>query len=100
MKLELKFDYRHFLKKVSYVLSKNKILLSSIVVLIVGVFVIQRINQLTAVEVDQAHKTKRLEEIKRVEFDQASIDAITKLNSSSVEITSDFTNRTNPFSDN
>ena len=99
MKLEVNFNIQEFEQKALQVVSKNRIVLSSAVVLVVCGFVLLRINSLTATELDESHKSALLEEINTVDFDQDSIDAISNLNNSSVEITSDFTDRNNPFVD-
>jgi hypothetical protein len=97
MNLEVSFDYKKILRTTLLFLSQYRILISSLILLLVGMFVLQRINTLTATELDESYRLEKLAEINRVVFDQESIDEIVKLNNSSVEITSNFTDRNNPF---
>lgn len=98
--MNLKLDYKKMLKRILTILSANRIIFSSLILLVIGGLVLLRINSLTELDVDEEHKAESLKSIKVVEFDQDSIDAINDLNQSSVDITSDFTDRNNPFVDN
>jgi hypothetical protein len=102
MKLEVSsFDYKKSLSNLLSLIIKNRIIFTSILLLLVGGFALERMIKLTVAEIDDSYKEKRLSEINRVDFDQDSIDAIYKLNESRINISSDInTDRDNPFKDN
>ena len=100
MNLELGFDVKTLPNKVGHFFSDNRIIITSLLLLVIGGLVLLRINQLTLSEIDENYKNERLQQINLVEFDEEAIDEITKLNNSDVEVTSDFTDRNNPFVDN
>ncbi len=97
MKLDMGFDYKKIINTLLNFGSRYRIIITSALLLLVGGYVLQRINTLTVTELDIDYKNQRISEIERVEFDQDSIDAIVELNESDVNITSDFAERNNPF---
>jgi hypothetical protein len=99
MNLEIGFDYKNLLNTATERLLKYRVLITALVLLAGGAFVLTKINQLTETEVDQNYKAKQLQEINVVQFDEDAIDEIKNLNESNINITSDFTNRNNPFAD-
>lgn len=100
MKIDTNFDYKRLLNKAGKFLAKNNIVVTSVIILGVGVFVLQRINTITNPKLDQKHLNKQLSDLQTVTFDQESIEKIEALENSKVDITSDFEDRDNPFSDN
>lgn len=98
MKLE-RVDYRELGKRIGNILLVNKVVITAVVMLAVGVLVLQRINQLTEPEVDSAHLKEQINSVDEVVFDEEAITQITELQETNIEITSEFTDRDNPFVD-
>ena len=98
MKLE-NIDYQEALRKAGHFILENKIIVTSVLMLSIGVFVLQRINGLTEPEVHQGHLQSQLNSVEEVTFDEKAIEQITELNETNINITSDFTDRNNPFVD-
>lgn len=92
-------DYRKANKQVFLFVVKNRIILTSLLVLGIGVLASTRITTLTNPEVDTAHLAEQLTTIQSVQFDQDAIERITKLRDSNIDIESNFTDRNNPFNE-
>jgi hypothetical protein len=100
MKINTTFNYREIIKRIGVFLAKNKIIVTSLVILAVGLFVLHRISILTHPEVDQKHLNEELSKLQGVSFDEEAIKKIDELENSSINIKSDFSDRDNPFADN
>lgn len=99
MNVSVGFDYKKLIKQALAGAAKFKIVLTMTALLLLGGFVLLSINSLTTTELDKDYRDKQLQEIKVVEFDEESIEAIEGLSDTNVRINSDFTNRNNPFSE-
>lgn len=94
-----KINYRQLGQAaVSYVL-KNRTIIASLIILAVGAYSINRITELSQPEIDSSKLNKQLAELKQIQFDEEAIERIQKLNSSNVNIESNFTDRNNPFNE-
>lgn len=75
----------------------NKVLVTSMLLLAFGSFAVIRVNRLTMTAVDEGHLKQELSNVESVTFNQSAITQIKSLNDTNIEITSEFTNRNNPF---
>lgn len=91
------FDYRKVGRQAGQFLIKNRVIASSLVLLVVGVLALNRITSLTKPEIDSSHLAKQLETLQEVTFDEEAIERISSLRESNIEIESQFTTRNNPF---
>ena len=98
MKIE-SVNYREQLQKAGHFILINKIVVTSVTMLVIGIFVLHRINSLTAPTVHDGHLKELLKSVDEVTFDDAAIQQISELNETNIQITSDFTDRDNPFVD-
>jgi len=98
MKLK-NIDHKELIRNIGRILLSNKIIVTSAIILGVGVLVLQRIIMLTDPSVDKKHLKEQLSIVEEVKFNDEAIEQITKLNDTNINITSDFTDRNNPFVD-
>ncbi len=99
MKLE-SIDLKQLLRTAGHVILVNRVVVTSILILGVGVVLLQRINQVTHVETDEAYLKEKRAGLDIVEFDQEAITRISNLESTDINIGSETdTGRDNPFDD-
>ena len=80
-------------------LSKYKLLITSLAILLIIGSVVVRISELSNPELDQDRLSEQQLTIKRVNFNEEAVQTILDLIDSNVDIGSEFTNRNNPFAE-
>jgi len=93
-------NIKSLFKKIMNVITVNRTLFTAMIILLAGSFILIRINSYSRPKLDEVYLKEQLLTLTNIEFDQVAIDKIQELVKTNVNITSNFTQRDNPFADN
>jgi hypothetical protein len=88
---------KSFAKMIGAILIKNKLIVSSVVILVSAGVVLLQISSSITPEIDTDYLEKESLSEEQITFEQDAIDQLKQLNDSRITIQSDFADRDNPF---